>query len=158
MKKLLIFFVLLVSVLFVDLRAVNLSDAYPDKISVSIEGEVPYPGTYELDAYATVNQLLEKCGGVNMNADMTVINRETVLHDNDVIVIPLKSEENAEKVSINQADIEVLCTLPGIGKGTAEKIVLWRNDNGSFQSLEQLMEVKGIGQAKFDKIKDRICL
>lgn len=158
MKKLLIFFVLLISVLFVDLRAVNLLESYPDSISVSIEGEVPYPGTYELEPYATVNQLLEKCGGINIDADMTAINRESVLHDNDVIVIPLKSEERADKVSINQADAEALCMLPGIGKGTAEKIIAWRNENGNFQSLEQLMEVKGIGQAKFDKIRDQISL
>lgn len=158
MKKLLIFFVLLISVLFIDLRAVNLSDAYPDSISVSIEGEVPYPGTYDLEAYATVNQLLEKCGGVNADADMTAINRESVLHDNDVIVIPLKSEGSADRISINQADMDTLCTLPGIGKGTAEKIISWRNENGNFQSLEQLTEVKGIGQAKFEKIKDKISL
>lgn len=158
MKKLLIFFVLLVSVLFVDLRAVDLSESYSDSIRVSIEGEIPYPGTYELEPYATVNQLLEKCGGINADADMSVINRETVLHDNDVIVIPLKTDEASLRVSINQADADTLCTLPGIGKGIAEKIIAWRNENGSFQSLEQLMEVKGIGQAKFDKIRDRISL
>lgn len=158
MKKLLIFFVLLICALFVDIRAVNLLDAYPEKMTVSIEGEVPYPGSYEMDMYATVNDLLKECGGVNTTADMSTINRDTVLHDHDVIVIPLKTKESAERISINQADMETLCTLPGIGKGTAEKIIAFRNENGNFQYLEQLMEVKGIGQAKFDKIKERISL
>lgn len=158
MKKLLIFFVLLVSVLFVDLKAIDLNSFYPESITVSIEGEVKKPGSYQLKPYATIGELIEASGGINENADMSVLNRESVLHDKDVVVIPEKKAEVSDRISINQADEEELCTLPGIGKGTAEKIISYRNENGCFQTLEQLMEVKGIGQTKFSQIKDRICL
>ena len=144
MKQLLIFFIMLVCVFFVDLKAVSLSDAYPDTITVSVEGEVASPGSYELQPYATINEVLEMAG-VTDEGDMTVLNRESVLHEGDVIVI-------------NTADASALCQLPGIGPSTAERIVAFRNEQGSFQSLEDLLQVKGIGRAKFEKIKDLICL
>ena len=158
MKQLLIFFIMLVCVFFVDLKAVSLSDAYPDTITVSVEGEVASPGSYELQPYATINEILEMAG-VTDEGDMTVLNRESVLHEGDVIVVPKKAQKGEkERISINTADASALCQLPGIGPSTAERIVAFRNEQGSFQSLEDLLQVKGIGRAKFEKIKDLICL
>lgn len=61
-----------------------------------------------------------------------------------------------QKININTATAEELTALPGIGEKTAEKIVKYRTENGSFYSIEEIMEVKGIGEAKFDAIRDMI--
>ena len=62
----------------------------------------------------------------------------------------------AAKVNINNASIEILTQLPGIGQKTAEKIVAFRNEIGGFKNIAQLKEVKGIGEAKFNRIKELI--
>lgn len=64
--------------------------------------------------------------------------------------------ENADKVNINKASVEQLCTLKNIGPACAERIVQYRQQNGPFQNPEDLMKVKGVGPKTFDKIKDNI--
>ncbi len=64
----------------------------------------------------------------------------------------------AVKVNINTATAGQLAELPGIGPKTAERIVAWRSEHGKFQKLEDLMAVKGIGEKKFARLKDSICL
>ena len=61
-------------------------------------------------------------------------------------------------VSINKADLDELQTVRGIGPSLAERIVQFRGDNGGFKTLEQLKEVKGIGDVKFEKIKSQLSL
>lgn len=63
-----------------------------------------------------------------------------------------------EKININTADAEKLTALPGIGEKISERIVEYRTENGSFYSIEEIMEVSGIGEAKFEAIKDMICV
>lgn len=71
------------------------------------------------------------------------------------MVIPEKQE--VKLISINSATLEELQTLPGIGPAIAQRIIEYRTNN-TFQSLEQIKDVKGIGEAMFNKIKDKICL
>jgi len=66
--------------------------------------------------------------------------------------------EVVETVQLNQATAEQLQSLPGIGPALAERIVAYRKENGPFKSLDQLTEVRGIGQSKFDAFKDRLTL
>lgn len=66
--------------------------------------------------------------------------------------------EVVETVQLNQATVEQLETLPGVGPALAERIVAYRKEHGPFKSLEQLTEVKGIGQSKFAAFKDRLTL
>ena len=63
-----------------------------------------------------------------------------------------------ELIDVNSATAEELTILPGIGRSLAEAIVAYRGENGAFESLEQLMEVPGIGKSRFAAIEDKICL
>ena len=63
---------------------------------------------------------------------------------------------DAARVDLNTADLEALCTLPGIGESLAGRIIAYREANGPFRTIEQIMEVSGIGEAKFAELKDRI--
>lgn len=157
MKQLLIFFILLIFVMGADLYAVNMNDYRKETITVNVSGAVETPGSYELPLYASVQDLLEQCG-IREDADTTAINPNLILSDKDTITVPQLKEDGTERISINTASKEQLCTLPGIGPSTAEKIIAYRNENGLFQSIEDIMNVSGIGQAKFEKIKDMITL
>ena len=87
--------------------------------------------------------------------DMTRFNPEMILKQNDLIVLyPIIDH----RISINQANLEELQTLPGIGPSIASKIIEYRNENGLFQKLEDIMLIKGIKQSIFNKIKDLIRL
>ena len=66
--------------------------------------------------------------------------------------------ENNTKVNINTATADELCKLPGIGTATANAIINFRQTNGPFESIEQLLDIKGIGYAKFEVLIDLICL
>lgn len=137
----------------IDFRTVDFNALQKDTITVTVKGEVEHPGRVEVPMYATMEDVLGKVQ-LQSDADISALNLSTVLKDHDVINVPAKTE--IVKISINSADAEALSTLPGIGPSTAERIVAYRNENGLFQNIEDLMEVKGIGQAKFDKLKDCI--
>ena len=74
-----------------------------------------------------------------------------------MIVIPEKEQVEVKKISINMATLEQLITLPRIGLSMAERIITYRQEH-PFQSLDDLMQVKGIGPKMFENIKDLICL
>jgi competence protein ComEA len=74
-----------------------------------------------------------------------------------VVVIPKKNEEGIERISINTATLQELDTLPGIGPSIAQRIIDYRSVT-PFSTIEQIKEVKGIGDKMFEKIKDLICL
>ena len=87
--------------------------------------------------------------------DLSRLNPQQILHDQDIIVLYPMQEE---RISINQASLEELCELPGIGPSIASKIIAYREQVGLFQSLEELMLIKGIKARIFAKIKDHIRL
>lgn len=84
----------------------------------------------------------------------------TTQKEPEVIVreVPVYQPAADEKLNINTATAAELEDLPGIGEVLAGRILLWREQNGSFISTEQLMDVEGIGEVKYSKIKDRICV
>lgn len=138
-----------------------------NKIAVYVTGAVKNPGVYYLDIGSRLDNLLDICGGVLENADIKNINLAKKLSDSDKIDIPVIKEESLEdedieddengKININTASEAELMTLNGIGKSTAQKIIEYRKVQ-EFTEIEDLMEVSGIGESKFNNVKDDICI
>lgn len=145
-----------------------------DKIGVYITGEIKNEGVYYLENGARLYELLDLCGGITENADISSLNLAKKLNDSDMITIYKKKEkvdetDNEEsyfvesvdkdegKININTATKEQLKSLNGIGDQTAQKIINYRKDN-VFLQIEDLLNVGGIGQSKFNNIKDDICV
>ncbi len=151
------------------------------KIIVHVSGAVKQEGIVELEENSRVADAIELAGGVREDAYMKDVNLAELLEDGMKIYIPSKEEvENQKesgnyvgntntsnknttdkndlnsKVNINTATKEELDTLPGIGESTANKIINYREENGKFKSIEEIKEVSGIGDSKFEQIKDLI--
>lgn len=160
MRHLLIFFILIFLAIGIEIKPINIESYRKKTIEVTVTGEVAKEGTYELPIYSSIQEALD-AAGVKDTADLSGINPLLHLNDKDTVFIPsihTDSNKSEIKISINAADADTLCTLPGIGPQTADKIIQYRIQNGLFQSLEELMEVSGIGPAKFEKIKELIRL
>jgi competence protein ComEA len=133
----------------------NLGTERREDIEVEIKGEVNAPGIVRLPWNATLEQGLEAAGGVTEKGDLSGLNLARVLSHHEAVTVPEIQE--IVKVSISAGDVQSLCTLPGIGPAIAQRIVDYRNESG-FTCLEDLMNVKGIGEKTFEKIKDYIQL
>lgn len=155
MKLLPVFFLLLMLAGLAMFEPVSLQDEKNDHISVTVGGAVEEEKILSLERYATVEDLFREVE-LKENADAETLNPRTVLKDGDCIIIPEKKEE--ARISINTASAEELIRLPGIGPATAEKIIRYREENGLFQTLEDLKNVKGIGPVKFARLQDLITL
>ncbi|MCM3650540.1 helix-hairpin-helix domain-containing protein [Metabacillus litoralis] len=140
-----------------------------ERLVVDLKGAIVQPGVYELEGGARVHELLKMAGGLTSEADELAINLAAPLEDGMVIYIPKKGEvtdysqtshqeQDDGKVNINVALSEELQTLTGIGPSKAEAIIAYRDENGSFKELEGLLEVSGIGQKSFEKLKDEITI
>lgn len=133
-------------------------------VAVHIKGEVKVPGYYEFTYGSKVKDAVEKAGGATEKANLDGVNLAAKLRDGDEIIIPAKGEVivtdevvSAETtVNINTADINALCTLQGIGISTAESIISYRKTHGDFNKIEDLKKVEGIGESKFENIKNKI--
>lgn len=133
-------------------------------IYVDLKGEVILPGVYKITTTTRLYQLIEMAGGMTKDADPLKINLSVLLKDMDVVYvpsiydidIPLIDEETSELIDINQANKMLLTTLPGIGEATAEAIITYREEVGYFETIEEIMNVSGIGEATFNNIKDLI--
>ena len=141
------------------------------EIVVHIGGAVNQPGVYSLVSGQRVIDALELAKGARPEADLDQVNLAAVLTDGQKIVVPEKinlqtetgiqampNKQSGGLVNINTADAGELDSLPGIGPALAERIVKYRESNGSFASLEDLMQVPGIGQKKWENLKDRLAL
>lgn len=155
MKKIIWLLLFVISLIMCNLNYSSISKNDDILINVEVKGNVSNPGIYQMPYKSTVNDLLKIAIPLS-NADLSNVNLSSYLYPEMVIVIEEKT--NKKHISINGASIEELCQLPGIKDKLANEIIIYRNKNGSFKSLEELMNVKGIGQSKFNKIKSYICL
>lgn len=139
-------------------------------IMVHISGQVYNPGIVELEIGQRLKDAVEYAGGLKKDADIDKINLAKKLSDEDKIYIPKVGEiiedevlENSGdltgdtlgKININNCTKDALISLPGIGEVTAEKIISYRNEN-KFNKIEDIKNVSGIGDKKFDAIKELI--
>ena len=155
------------------------------KITIFISGEVKSPGVVELYNEDRLMDGVKKCGGVTDEADMNRINLAMKISDEGHYIIPKigeeienvkdkgketvnqtqnlndnKSEQNKENnnININNASLLELDSLPGVGEVTAQKIIDYREENTKFKSIEEIKNVKGIGENKFNNLKDYISI
>ena len=141
-----------------------------ESMYVYICGEVMEPGVYPLPEHSRIYELVEMAGGFTEDAAPESVNLAQELTDGQMINIPSAGDEqdlsqpgpeagaDGDKVNINTASKELLMTLNGIGETKAESILSYREQNGPFDSLEDLMQVDGIGQGTYSKIKDMITI
>lgn len=131
----------------------------------TIEGEVNKPGTYMLTSTVTMADLIRASGGVTSNADDLAYFEDATLKVGNTYYIASKFDNtdvcnNTEiaKVNINSDPADTLVGVNGITSSIASSIVSYRTSNGYFKTLEQLMEVYGIGNATYRKIRNYVIL
>jgi len=144
-----------------------------EEIVVHIKGEINKPGIYKLSRDSRLYELVEEAGGLTDRADIKNINLAIILRDQEDIYLPAIGEvvEGPQqqinqqrspqqvannKVRLNYASKEELKGLPGIGESIADRIIEYRNQKGSFKTIEEIKNVSGIGDKRFEDIKDRI--
>lgn len=155
--------------------AVSATEAMAPAFVVHVCGEVVNPGIYELPAGSRIYEAVKAAGGFTENAEEESVNLASPIEDG--VQIRIYSKDEAETlaagaapfdgfeasgegkepvVNLNTATKEELMTLSGIGESRAEDIIRYREENGGFQNIEDIMKVSGIKDAAFQKIKDRI--
>ncbi len=138
-------------------------------VYVYVCGRVRRAGVYSVSSNSRVYEVLNLAGGVCEDADISNINQAMKIEDGQQIYVPSISERAEDgpekagsdpaddgKVNINSADASELMTLTGIGASRAQAIIDYRNQNGSFEKEEDIMNVSGIKEGMFSKIRDRI--
>lgn len=134
---------------------VSLDLQAPVSIRTEIKGEIINPGVYTMARGSTLEELVEEAGGITPQGDLSALPLLEILQENQVVVIPEVTEE--KRISINTASAEELMELPGVGPAIAQRIISYRNEK-SFLTVEELKEVKGIGEKMFERLKERIRL
>mgnify|MGYP000887471488 FL=1 len=151
-------------------------------IMVDISGEIITPGVVKLQEGSRIIDAITAAGGKTEDADLSKVNLAYILDDGVQLYIPRYNEKlekeivqtepgvgiiqeginttskKDSKVNINTANKEKLATLPGIGEGTAEKIIEYRSKTGKFKTIDEIKKIPGIGESKFKSLKDKITI
>ncbi len=139
-------------------------------IYVQVAGAVHKPGVYELPEGSRVFQAIELAGGTTAQAELKSFNQAALLSDGEMIWVMTMEEAAAQpvnisgqgstgeegKINLNTATKEELMELPGIGAAKAASIIAFREENGSFTQIEDLMKIEGIKEGVFSKIEDYV--
>lgn len=140
-------------------------------IFVHVAGNVKRPGLFQVEEESRLDQLIDLAGIEDLDLLNKYFNRAEILEDGMKIYIPFPQEimeeefslsflpsdsKQDKKININKASREDLMSLPGIGQVKAQDIVNYREKNGDFKAIDDIMRVKGIGQATFENLKDLI--
>ena len=149
-----------------------LPTATPGPMQIYITGEVIHPAVYELPTGTIIQDAVLAAGGFSEAANSEVINLALPLSDGMHIHVPDSESEPAVTsgnagvvtsetpgggpININTATLEELDSLPGIGPGIGQRIIEYRQEVGLFAAIEDIMDVSGIGPAKFEQMKDLI--
>ena len=147
-------------------------DSASEKIIIDIKGEITAPGVYEMQLGDRMIDIVDRAGGLTDDASETAINLAEKLQDEMAIIIPKEGDEplvssdisgielggasETDKLNLNHATQSELETLNGIGPSKAEAIISYREENGLFQTIEDVLEVNGIGEKTLESFKDDI--
>lgn len=152
------------------------------EILVHVSGCVKNNTVVSLKPNSRIKDAIDAAGGLTKDADLTNINLAYILEDGEKIYIPKKGEEitnyesshieninnnkdndsnlssslKTQKININKATQAELEIIPGVGPSTALKILEYRKENGKFNSIEDIKNISGIGNAKYEKMKEYI--
>lgn len=151
---------------FEETEEETLPSAEKEECYVYVCGAVEQPGVYILNSSARVYEAIAAAGGLTDEANFASVNQAETVEDGQMIriltneeVAALETETASEKdgrIDINQASAEELMTLPGIGKAKADSIISYRKQCGGFSSIEEIMQVEGIKEGLFNRMKDSI--
>lgn len=146
-----------------------------EMITIYISGQVNNPGVVSVENDKRLIDAIEILGGTTKDADLNRVNMALKVEDEGHYIIPKIGEEVLDnslqnnikqygdesignKININTASISELDDLPGVGEATANKIYKYREENGNFKSIEEIKSVNGIGDKKYEDIKDLISI
>lgn len=132
---------------------------------IDVKGEVKSPGVYEIAIDSRVEEVINLAGGFTKQANQSVINLAQKVHDEMIILVPKVGdtvieggEESAGsgKINLNYASQDEIEELNGIGPSKAQAIIQYREENGLFQTIEDVLNVSGIGEKTLENMKDSI--
>lgn len=155
----------------------------PKEIVVHITGAVENEGIVKLEEGSRIIDAIEAAGGTTSDVNLKMVNLAYKISDGQKIYIPrisdleegieisgdtglygtlnseMQIDSNANtKININTANVNQLTSISGIGESTANKIIEYREKNGKFKNIEEIKNVSGIGEAKYESIKNYICV
>lgn len=132
-------------------------------------GALVRPGVYRLPPGARVTDLIDAAGGPTPDADVDQLNLAAPVADGERVYVPRRGEAAppvaagvgagaapSGPLDLNRATAEQLDALPGVGPATAQAILQWRSKNGRFRTVDDLLEVRGIGEAKLEQLRELV--
>ncbi|MDR2828605.1 MAG: ComEA family DNA-binding protein [Acholeplasmatales bacterium] len=152
-------FVFLVSIWYVvnkPQKSNTVFDSNQKLLEVKVEGAVTFPNIYYVLSGTTTEEVIEISGGFLENADVSPINLLEKLTSNKTIKVAFLDNNITSKININTATLSVLMQVPGITEKRAASIIVYREQHGYFKKIEDLVNVKYIGNVTFDRIKEYV--
>jgi competence protein ComEA len=144
-------------------------------VVVEVRGAVEAPGVVELSPGARLQDAIAAAGGLSKDADLSTVNLARRLRDGEVVVIlavpspgstpvlpidevhgAIPAESPQTKININSATVEELEAMPGIGEVIAARIIAYREENGPFRTVDDLIHIQGISDRTIDQIRDLV--
>lgn len=143
----------------------------PARVTIYVTGAVKAPGVYQLPPGSRAEDAIKAAGGFRTSANQAGVNLAELLEDGQSIYVPMPGENapapSTKKstpttfnqiVNLNTASVELLDQLPGIGPSKAREIVSYRQKYGAFDTIEEILDVPGIGPGIFEDIRDLIAV
>jgi len=150
---------------------ISSAETISTEVVVYVTGDVNQSGVFHLNKGARAIDALEKAGGIKKGGQLGDVNLARILIDGEQIYFGTdkkqvtkssttneKTSQNSDCINLNSASLSDLDKLPGVGSVLAQRIITWREENGSFQTVQQLSQVDGIGKSKLADITPKACV